>query len=75
MAFSLEEADEATLRIYDVQGRLVKTLVDGTLDAGSHEALWNGRNDAGADAGSGVYFCRLQSGGRTAVRKLVRLTP
>ncbi|MFB3908776.1 MAG: C25 family cysteine peptidase [Candidatus Eisenbacteria bacterium] len=75
IAFSLEEADEATLRIYDVQGRLVKTLVDGTLDAGSHEALWNGRNDAGADAGSGVYFCRLQSGGRTAVRKLVRLTP
>jgi len=49
------------IRIYDVSGRLVRTLVDQRVEPGRHEAVWNGRNDRGEPVGSGVYFCTMDA--------------
>lgn len=63
---------DATLRIYDQRGRLVRKLADG-LPAGWGEAVWDGRDDSGAPLPSGVYFCRLRAGQSLEVRKLALL--
>ncbi len=50
------------LRIYDVNGRLVRKLVDGNQTAGPHVAVWNGTDDAGRGVASGHYYARLDAG-------------
>ena len=69
--FSLPEAGNVDLQIFDVTGRAVKTLVKGTLDAGAHTIQWNGVADAGTRLPSGVYMYRLQAGKNNAQRKLI----
>ena len=71
--YGLAEGGRVTLRIYDVTGRVVRTLVDQRQPAGRHAVLWDGRNDAGQRVGSGVYFCRVRSGPFDEKRKLVLL--
>jgi bilirubin oxidase len=56
----------ASLRIYDISGQLVETLVNEKLNAGEHEIKWNAVNQS-----SGVYFIRLQSGGFFETEKIV----
>ena len=64
-------AASVELRLYDVQGRLVRTLVDEVRAAGANEARWDGRNEGGRRAASGVYFCRLRAGAYEATGRLV----
>jgi len=71
LAFELPGQGAARLSIYDVRGRLVRTLVDDELPGGPHEAAWNGRGDAGTDVASGVYFAELRHDGQTVTTKLV----
>jgi hypothetical protein len=61
------------LAIYDPQGRLVRTLVDGFVPAGVSSVEWNGRDDQGAAAASGVYFVRLTSGEHVRTSKITLL--
>jgi hypothetical protein len=62
----------AELRVFDAQGRLVRTLVDApTLPAGSYQASWDGRDAGGRPSPPGTYFGRFESGGRVEVQKLV----
>jgi Metallo-peptidase family M12B Reprolysin-like/FlgD Ig-like domain len=58
--FVLEQAGRASVRIYDVQGRLVRTLVDGDLAAGAHTRQWRGLNDHGSEVASGVYLALFE---------------
>ncbi len=53
----------ATLRVYSAAGKLVRTLVDETLPAGRHVAVWDGRDAGGAPVSAGVYFYRLEAEG------------
>ncbi|HEM45596.1 MAG TPA: T9SS type A sorting domain-containing protein, partial [Alphaproteobacteria bacterium] len=69
--FHLAEAGRADLRLYDVRGALVRTLVSGRLGAGAWGVPWDGRNDAGRPLAAGVYFCRLRAGGGEFVTKIV----
>jgi hypothetical protein len=70
--FAMPEATHVTLRIYDVLGREVTTLVDGQLPAGEHAVGWNGINRYGNEVSSGVYLFKLEGGGVTLpVRKMV----
>jgi flagellar hook assembly protein FlgD len=62
--FDLPAAGTVRLAIYDVAGRLVKVLVEGEIPAGSHEAVWDGRDTSGRSAPSGSYLARLVAGGR-----------
>jgi flagellar hook assembly protein FlgD len=63
------------LRIYDVGGRLVRTLVDDVREPGVDRARWDGRDDHGRRSAAGVYFARLEADGRKAARKVVLLAP
>ena len=70
--FRLETAGPVSLRIYDLAGRLVRTLVDGgALEAGLHEVSWEGRSDQGQALASGLYFPRLQAGGEVRTGRVV----
>lgn len=69
--FDLRESTPVTLRIYNVSGALVRTLVDGQLSAKSYRMEWNGRNDNGITVTSGVYFYKLVAGNFQDVRKLI----
>jgi len=71
IAFDLPERCSVALRIYGVDGRDVVTLVDGPLDAGAHRVTWDGTDDRGADAASGVYFYVLDACGRRLSQKMV----
>ena len=61
---------EASLRVYDLQGRQVAVLVQGRLTPGAYRATWNGRLQSGAEAGTGIYFCRLESAGQSVARRI-----
>jgi hypothetical protein len=63
----------ATLRLLDAAGRNVRVLLDGFLDRGEQVVRWDGRNERGEVAGSGVYFYRLDVPGYTTARRLVRI--
>jgi hypothetical protein len=71
LRFDLPEAGAATLSVYDVSGRLVRVLADGPFPAGSHEIAWDGRDERGRAAGSGIYLARLESGLHRASRRMV----
>lgn len=73
IAFELDAPARVELRIYDAGGRLVRTLLGATLEAGGHTVAWDGRDDRGAAVGSGVYYLRMQTPGHHATRKMVLL--
>jgi hypothetical protein len=73
ITYSLPQAGEAHLAIYDVQGRLVRNLVNRWLPAGKQSLVWDGRDEDGTNAPAGVYFYRLDADGRSRLRKLIRL--
>jgi len=62
---------EVSLRIYDVRGRLIKTLVEGQGIPGERSVTWNGRDERGQAVASGVYFYRLSVNGFDLTRKMV----
>jgi hypothetical protein len=70
ISFQLANRAPVKLAVYDVTGRLVTTLVDGTLEPGPHELIWKGRNSAGREVTSGVYFARFVSPQLQQVRRL-----
>ncbi|MCK5597315.1 MAG: hypothetical protein KAJ04_07690, partial [Candidatus Eisenbacteria sp.] len=62
VAYHVPSESRVTIRVFDVTGRLVTTLVDGVVEPGRHAAIWNGTNDRGESVGSGVYFCAMVAG-------------
>lgn len=60
--FYLHNHENVRLAVYDVNGRLVRTLIDGELSVGEQTVLWNGHNAQGRPVGSGVYFYELRAG-------------
>jgi hypothetical protein len=73
IAFDLAAVGPASLRVFDLLGKHVRTLVDGTLAVGRHEAVWDGLDDSGRRVASGVYFVRLNAQGVDDLRKMVLL--
>ena len=69
--FRIERSDDASIAVYDARGMRVRELRSGFFLAGEHAVEWDGRDDGGRAVVSGVYFCRLRSGGGEAIRKLV----
>ncbi|MBI4346893.1 MAG: hypothetical protein HY553_08570 [Elusimicrobia bacterium] len=60
--FSLPREARVSLRLYDVAGRLVKTLVDGTMPAGVHRVSWDGTDSRGRHVPAAIYFARFEAG-------------
>jgi uncharacterized membrane protein len=72
IALSLDRAQNVRLDIFDARGRLVRVLHDGALAAGRNELQWNGRDDRGMQAASGVYFTRARGeNGETQSRRMM----
>jgi hypothetical protein len=72
--FDLAQSGHVRLRLYDVAGRLVRTLVDAEMQAGRDQRLvWDGRGETGERLASGVYWLRLEAAGFDGSRKLVML--
>ncbi|HET9253420.1 MAG TPA: FlgD immunoglobulin-like domain containing protein [Candidatus Eisenbacteria bacterium] len=59
--------------MYDVTGRLVRVILDRDLPTGTHEATWDGKDEAGAVRASGVYFYELRAGSYVGRRRMVLL--
>lgn len=62
--FSLEHAGPASLRVYDLAGRLVNELLAGPVEAGTHAVVWTGRDARGFEVPSGTYLYRLEAAGQ-----------
>jgi len=73
IAYALPSAMRASLRVYDVRGRLVRVLFDGTSSAGVHRARWDGRDAGGRAASTGIYFVKLNAAGVERTQRLLRL--
>jgi len=73
ISYSLLEAGSVELLIYDLRGRIVKSLQTGYQSVGSYYTQWNGLNDQGLGVPTGVYFARLQVGNFTQTIKMIYL--
>ena len=73
LRYTLAAPARVSLTVYDLQGRMVRTLVDQDAAAGSFQAEWDGTGDDGARAGKGVYFARFTTGGQLADSKKIVL--
>jgi photosystem II stability/assembly factor-like uncharacterized protein len=70
IAYRLSRPSDVTLSIYDVAGRLVRTLEGGSRGAGLHEVRWDGRNEDARIVAAGTYFAALEAGGEIVTAKL-----
>lgn len=72
-SFSLPRQADASLKVYDTSGRVVRTLVAGASSPGLRTIAWDGRDDSGRRVGAGVYLAMLESGGRRESRRAIVL--
>jgi len=73
ISFAVDRDREIRLSVWDVSGRLVRTLIAGAVDAGRHDALWQGDDDGGRPVAAGVYFLKLQTSGTRENRPVILL--
>jgi hypothetical protein len=73
ITYALPDAEPVTLSIYDIRGALVRNLVGGTVSAGHHQVVWDGRDARGHSVASGMYFCSMEAGGSRETRRMVLL--
>jgi hypothetical protein len=71
LSFSLIQAGPVSIRVYDLSGRVVRTLVNEALDPGAHEVPWDGSAENRLPVASGIYFALLDGPGVRDARKLV----
>jgi hypothetical protein len=73
IAYTLAAPARAVIEIVDVSGKMVTRIDEGVQPAGAHNTLWNGRDERGAPAASGVYFYWLSGMPEAGARKMVLL--
>ncbi len=73
LAFSIKDAGNVSLTIYDVAGRRVRELVNERRERGAYKVVWDGLNDAGQTVASGVYFYKMVAGSFTDTKKMIML--
>lgn len=71
--YSVAAACRVEIAVYDASGRRVRTLVNEAKAPGVYKAFWDGRNDRGARAATGLYFYRARIGSYSSVKKMVLL--
>jgi hypothetical protein len=72
VAFDLPTPLPVRVAIHGIDGRAVRRLVEGRLDAGRHRAIWDGRDEGGRAVASGIYFVRLTAGSFESSHRVVR---
>ena len=71
ISFTLPASGQARMTVYDITGRKVRELLSGSLPAGAHTAVWDGKDARGIAVSSGVYIARLNAGKFTATGKML----
>jgi len=67
-------AGDSSVKIYDVQGKLVKTIIEqDTMHPGDYSYSWNGMDEYGIEVAPGVYYCKLKLGGRSLTKRVILL--
>ncbi len=69
--FSIESPGDVILEVYNIMGQKVNTVVNSRLEAGNHQALWNGTDESGAGVASGTYFYKLTTDDFSQTKKMV----
>jgi len=73
LSFSLPQEGQVSLNVYDITGRLVKSLLDARLPAGFNKVVWDGTDYSGNGISTGVYFVRLSTINEATIRRVVLL--
>ncbi|UCG92588.1 MAG: SBBP repeat-containing protein [candidate division WOR-3 bacterium] len=71
--YTLQDPERISLQIYDIQGRLVKTLVNNGLQCGNNRVHWSGTDDYDRESPAGVYLARLSNSHNSLTKKIVKL--
>lgn len=73
--YNLPEASSVVLRVYNMLGQEIRTLVNGNITAGAHQVMWDARDNAGHDVSSGVYMCKFEAtSGNKKFSKKMKMT-
>jgi hypothetical protein len=73
ISYRIDAADFVTISIYNIMGREVETLVSAYMDAGRHQAVWDGTDASGSEVANGIYFYRMCAGDFAETRKMLLL--
>jgi ribosomal protein L23 len=71
ITYALEEAGPVSVKVYNTQGRLIRTLVDADVSQGQHSVVWNGLNDKGEQVSSGMYFYKVTTATETTTERMM----
>ena len=69
--FYLEQSENVKLRVYNIRGKKVDTLINNYLNAGNHSIVWNGIDNDNNPVSSGIYFLFLEAGSFTETLKIM----
>ena len=73
ITFQFPQASQVTLRIFNILGKEIKTLVNEQYQAGKHTVNWDGKDNLGNVVSSGIYFYQLRAGNFTQAKKMILL--
>ena len=73
ISYSVKEAAPVTIEVYNVKGQLVKTLVNEAKAAGHYSIVWNGKDNNGRSAASGVYYYKMNAGKYSSTKKMIMM--
>jgi len=71
ITYSVKEKSIVVLEVFNVKGQKVKTLVNGPVEAGNRQVIWNGTDDKGQGVSSGMYFYRMKTDGYSATKRMM----
>ena len=69
--YAVPQSGNVTIDIYNLVGQRIKTLVDDAFSAGRYKTVWDGKDNAGVNVSSGIYFYSISSGNVSIVKKMV----
>lgn len=70
VSFSLQQQQKVSIQVFDLEGRLIKTLVNEQMPAGVHQITWNATNESGSMIANGIYYLKLNAGNYSETKKL-----
>ena len=73
ISYQLHRSSCVSLCIYNITGQLIKTLIYGTRGSGYHSIKWDGNDEQGKAAGSGIFFCRLETDNSVLMKKIISI--
>jgi flagellar hook assembly protein FlgD len=65
------KTQKVSFQIFDINGRLIKTLLDEEMQQGSHQLTWNAKDEKGKIVSGGIYFLKMQRGNYSETKKLI----